>query len=114
MYKNKPRDGAYIRGLFIEGARWDKDTNTLGESIPKILFAEAPVIWLKPQPYDDDVDPRKDPRYLCPVYKTSARRGQLSTTGHSTNYVLSIRLPSDKPSAHWIQRGVAMLTQLDD
>jgi len=114
MYKKKPRDGAYIRGLFIEGARWDKETCSLGESIPKVLFAEAPVIWLKPQPHDDDADERNDKRYLCPVYKTSARRGQLSTTGHSTNYVLSIRMPSEKPQAHWIQRGVAMLTQLDD
>jgi len=72
---------------------------------------ELPMMWLCPTPLDDLVE---NPHYMCPLYKTSERKGTLSTTGHSTNFVMYLKLPSDQPEMHWVKRGVAGLTELAD
>lgn len=113
--ENAAEDGAYVSGLFIEGAKFDLKKMQLVESDPKILFVECPLIKLVPI-VQDELNKKLEIAkfYKSPVYKTSARRGVLATTGHSSNFVMYIRLPNELPEEHWIKRGVALLTQLDD
>ena len=68
-------------------------------------------IWLKPVLRSELPDKTS---YSCPLYTTSERRGELTTTGHHTNYVISIDIPSRRPEEHWILRGVALLLSLSD
>jgi hypothetical protein len=55
------------------------------------------------------------PLYRCPVYKTTARAGSLSTTGVSTNFILAVDLPSPRLGVQaWVQRGVAIVCDLSE
>ncbi|XP_043281668.1 dynein axonemal heavy chain 3-like [Venturia canescens] len=109
--QESPSLGVFTKGLFLEGARWDKKNRQLTESKAKIMFDPLPIVWLKPGIKSQFVI---SSTYQCPVYKTSARRGVLATTGHSSNFVMYILLPTSVDPSHWINRGVASLCQLDD
>merc|ERR1719482_1899965 len=107
----KPPNGVYTYGVFLEGCKWDWDAWELRESDPKVLYVPMPLILIVPTKKTELKD---FPSYDTPMYKISSRKGTLSTTGHSTNFVMMIRLPSSSfPESHWVKRGVAMLTQLD-
>jgi dynein heavy chain len=114
-----PEDGVYIRGLFLEGARWCQDESAVTDSLPKQLYTELPVIHLSPL---KDRQDKTDGVYRCPVYKVLSRRGTLSTTGHSTNFIFWIELPSNRTNIlnnvglsdqeEWIRAGVAAFSSL--
>ena len=119
-----PEYGAYVHGLFFEGARWSEQANSIVDSEPKVLFTQCPVIWLKPRAKLEPgshamagqlpLDPQVDGYYRCPMYKTAERRGVLSTTGQSTNYVMAVYIPTNKDQGFWSMRAVCLLTSLTD
>lgn len=107
-----PEDGVIIYGLYIEGARFDTATGLVTESKPGRMYELLPAIHFKPA-----VGHKQAPStYACPVYKTAVRKGVLSTTGMSTNYVVPIELPISPLDSEqkWILAGVAALCNLTD
>jgi dynein heavy chain len=46
--EEEPEDGVYIYGLFMDGARWDRDTMTIADQHPSEMYDKMPVIHFKP------------------------------------------------------------------
>jgi dynein heavy chain len=117
--KAKPVDGVFIRGLYLEGARWNSKIESINDSLPKQLYTELPVIHLSPQQNRPESSKNI---YRCPVYKILSRRGTLSTTGHLTNFIMWIEIPSKRTNIvnnegkadqdEWIRAAVAAFTSL--
>ena len=106
-----PVDGVNLHGLYIQGAKWDMKKKIVDDSDPKAPIVSMPVIWLEPVLEKDAIDEKA---YQCPLYKTSLRAGELSTTGHSTNFVLFLSIPSEQTQDYWIRRGAALLCMTDN
>lgn len=45
--RTAPREGAYVHGMFMEGARWDIQSGIIMESRLKELFPAMPVINIR-------------------------------------------------------------------
>eukprot|EP00891_Asterochloris_glomerata_P002883 jgi/Astpho2/2883/Aster-01037 len=90
------RDGAFIHGLTLEGARWDEKAGCLDESRPKELFCPMPVILVRAVTVDKAE--LKD-AYQCPVYTTEARFRQ---------EVFTAQLKSKHSWIKWTLAGVCL------
>uniref|UniRef100_A0A672V7V5 Dynein axonemal heavy chain 17 n=1 Tax=Strigops habroptila TaxID=2489341 RepID=A0A672V7V5_STRHB len=99
-FASPPREGAYVHGLFMEGARWDAQTGIITDAKLKELTPAVPVIFLKAIPAD-----KQDLRnmYPCPVYKTRQR---------GPTYVWTFNLKTKENPSKWVLAGVALLLQV--
>ncbi|KAM6050175.1 dynein axonemal heavy chain 9 [Theristicus caerulescens] len=99
-FASPPREGAYVHGLFMEGARWDAQTGIITDARLKELTPAMPVIFIKAIPAD-----KQDIRsmYPCPVYKTRQR---------GPTYVWTFNLKTRENPSKWVLAGVALLLQI--
>ncbi|EDW82538.1 uncharacterized protein Dwil_GK25078 [Drosophila willistoni] len=95
----------HVHGIFIEAARWDLERGGLCDAKFGELYTRLPVVKFMPC-----LEVSSLVRYEAPLYKTQQRSGVLSTTGHSTNFVLSVLLRSNNEPEFWIMRGTALVS----
>ncbi|XP_053322781.1 dynein axonemal heavy chain 11 [Spea bombifrons] len=96
-YGHPPREGAYICGLFMEGARWDVQSGVISEARLKDLTPPMPVVYARAMPVDKQEVKNV---YECPVYKTKIR---------GPTYVWTFNLKTKEKPAKWVLAGVALL-----
>ncbi|CAL8388758.1 unnamed protein product [Arctogadus glacialis] len=105
-----PEDGVLVHGMFMDACRWDDVAMAMEDALPREMNPPLPVVHFEPR-LNYDPEPAL---YQSPLYKTSARAGTLSTTGHSTNFVVTVLLPTSRPSDYWISKASALLCQLNE
>lgn len=104
-----PEDGCYVEGFFLEGCHFSGGSGGfLESSVPRELFCPMPWVWFLPVVSGETQLGVQRPTYRSPLYKVLSRRGELSSMGHSTNFVASVELPSREEPSTWALAGVAL------
>lgn len=63
---SSPREGAFVHGLYLEGASWDSDNSILIDSRLKDLHPQMPVVYIKVMKILDFINfYRVDRGYFC-------------------------------------------------
>lgn len=90
------RDGAYVNGFSIDGARWNVSGGVIEAAKPKEMFCIMPIVNVR-SVLSDKADTKS---YQCPCYKTSQR---------GPTFIFVAQLKTKSNPARWIMAGVAML-----
>lgn len=94
------KEGAYVTGMYLEGARWDTNANSLEDSRPKEMFTRMPVMNCKAGLVNDKEDKNV---YICPTYCVPTRRPY---------FVFAAQLRTKAPAAKWVLAGVALILDI--
>jgi len=100
------KEGAYICGLYLEGAKWNMEKQYLCEPEVMELHVAMPVIHFKP------ITKRAKALhnvYQCPTYYYPKREGVIARD----SFMFYIDLKSGEfPPEFWVKRGTALLMSL--
>merc|ERR1712232_140182 len=94
------KEGAYVTGMFLEGARWDIVAGVLEDSKPKEMFVMMPVIQCKAGRVQERVDKNS---YITPCYCVPTRRPY---------FVFPAQLKTKQIPDKWALGGVALILDI--
>ncbi|KAK9721112.1 ATP-binding dynein motor region [Popillia japonica] len=102
----RPEQGVYVKGLYLEGAGWDKRYANLIEPQPMQLVCAMPLIHFKPV---EQLKKKTKGLYNCPCYYYPIRTG----TPGVPAFIVAVDLKSGQENSDfWIKRGTALLLSL--
>jgi dynein heavy chain, axonemal len=106
-FQSPPREGAYLFGLYMAGARWDTQAGTIVDARLKELCPKMPILFCKAIPND-----KQDLRgtYSCPTFKTveRGRATELVAVGLCPGFVWYFNLKTKAHANKWTLAGCAM------
>ncbi|KAJ3079413.1 Dynein heavy chain 2, axonemal [Rhizoclosmatium hyalinum] len=104
--QSAPKEGAYIKNLYLEGAGFDRKNNCLKDSKPMELITPLPPVHFKP------VESKKKSGkglYACPLYYYPIRTG----TRERPSYIVTLDLKAGGfDQDFYIKKGTAALASL--
>jgi len=107
--RDVPDEGQHIHGLFMEGARWNRQDGRLEESEPKKLFTNMPAIYVTATTLKDlraqGISTTSSTLYYSAVYKYPKRNDRY--------LIFRMNLKTDVHNSHWKLRGVCLVAQTD-
>merc|ERR1719299_109657 len=107
--RDVPEEGQNIHGLFMEGARWNRQETKVDESEPKKLFVGMPVIYVTAMTAKDlkaaGINYGPFGAYDCAVYKYPKRNDRY--------LIFRLNLKTELHPHHWRLRGVCLVGQTD-
>ena len=112
--RDMPEEGQNIHGLFIEGARWNRQEGKLDESEPKKLFLPMPVIYvtamtirdLRQEQANQGLNYGPHGPFRAAVYKYPRRNDRYLI------FRLSLKTVEHHPY-HWRLRGTCLVAQVE-
>jgi dynein heavy chain len=101
----KPADGCYVEGLYLEGAAWDVERRTLVRQPPKVLVQELPIMQIIPVELSKL---RLQGTIRVPLYITQQRRNAMGV-----GMMMEADVDTRVHDSHWVLQGVALVMNTD-